>query len=227
MNQIIDNMNVKIEQSWKERLSGEFEKDYFLNLTGFVRNEYRSGAVYPPGKYIFRAFDLCPFDEVKVVIVGQDPYHEKGQANGLCFAVDEGITKPPSLVNIFQEIETDLGRKPHADSTLLHWVNQGVFLLNATLTVKAHQAASHAGKGWETFTDASLHRLAEEKNNLVFILWGAYAQKKGGFIDSNRHMVIKSPHPSPLSAYRGFFGSKPFSKTNNYLISAGKNIIDW
>ncbi len=220
-------MNVKIEQSWKEHLSSEFEKDYFKNLTEFIRTEYRSGAVYPPGKYIFRAFDLCPFDKVKVVIVGQDPYHDENQANGLCFAVDTAIRKPPSLINIFQEIETDLGRKPHADSTLLHWVEQGVFLLNATLTVKAHQAASHSGKGWETFTDTVLHTLAEEKNNLVFILWGAYAQKKGGFIDSKRHLVIKTSHPSPLSSYRGFFGSKPFSRTNAYLKSLGKDEIDW
>ena len=220
-------MNVKIEQSWKERLSAEFEKEYFFSLTEFVRNEYRSGAVYPPGKFIFRAFDLCPFDEVKVVIVGQDPYHDENQANGLCFAVDKNISKPPSLVNIFQEIKTDLGREPHTDSTLLHWVKQGVFLLNATLTVKAHRAASHTGKGWEIFTDSALHHLAEEKDNLVFILWGAYAQKKGDFIDPERHLVIKTPHPSPLSAYRGFFGSKPFSKTNNYLKSAGKEQIDW
>jgi len=220
-------MDVKIEQSWKERLNTEFEKEYFFTLTEFVRNEYRTCAVYPPAKFIFRAFDLCPFDEVKVVIVGQDPYHDEKQANGLCFAVDTSISKPPSLINIFQEIETDLGRKPHTDSTLLHWVKQGVFLLNATLTVKAHRAASHTGKGWEIFTDAALHRLAEEKENLVFILWGSYAQKKGGFIDPKRHMVIKTPHPSPLSAYRGFFGSKPFSKTNDYLRSAGKYEIDW
>ncbi len=220
-------MNVKIEQSWKEHLDPEFEKDYFLNLTEFIKTEYRSGAVYPPGKYIFRAFDLCPFDKVKVVIVGQDPYHDENQANGLCFAVDTSIRKPPSLINIFQEIETDLGRKPHTDSTLLHWVEQGVFLLNATLTVKAHRAASHAGKGWETFTDAVLHTLAKEKDNLVFILWGAYAQKKGAFIDPMRHLVIKTPHPSPLSSYRGFFGSKPFSRTNVYLKSTGKDEIDW
>ncbi len=220
-------MNVKIEQSWKSRLDAEFRKEYFISLTEFVKKEYRSRAVYPPGKFIFRAFDLCPFEEVKVVIVGQDPYHDEGQANGLCFAVDTAIRKPPSLINIFLEIEDDLGRKPHAGSTLLHWVEQGVFLLNATLTVKAHQAASHTGKGWETFTDAVLHRLAEEKNNLVFILWGAYAQKKGGFIDPKRHLVIKTPHPSPLSAFRGFFGSKPFSKTNAYLRSRELGEIDW
>jgi len=220
-------MNVKIEQSWKEHLEPEFDKDYFINLTGFIKNEYLIGAVYPPGKFIFRAFDLCPFDEVKVVIVGQDPYHDENQANGLCFAVDTSIRKPPSLINIFQEIETDLGRKPHADSTLLHWVKQGVFLLNATLTVKAHRAASHTGKGWETFTDAALHTLADEKENLVFILWGAYAQKKGSFIDSKRHLVIKTPHPSPLSSYRGFFGSRPFSRANTYLKSVGKDEIDW
>lgn len=220
-------MNVKIEQSWKDRLLAEFEKDYFVSLTGFVRNEYRSGKVFPPGKFIFRAFDLCPFDSVKVVIVGQDPYHDDNQANGLCFAVDTSIRKPPSLINIFQEIKTDLGREPHADSTLLHWVKQGVFLLNATLTVKAHRAASHTGKGWEIFTDAALHHLAEEKDNLVFILWGAYAQKKGSFIDPARHLVIKTPHPSPLSSHRGFFGSKPFSRTNSYLQSVGKTAIDW
>ena len=220
-------MDVKIEPSWKTRLSGEFEKDYFLRLTEFVKTEYRSGPVYPPGKFIFRAFDLCPFDKVKVVIVGQDPYHEPHQAIGLCFAVENEVPRPPSLLNIFQEIRTDLGREPHADSTLSRWVDQGVFLLNATLTVKAHRAASHAGKGWEEFTDAALHRLAEEREGLVFILWGSYAQKKGAFIDARKHLVIKSPHPSPLSAYRGFFGSKPFSKANEYLASKGKEPIDW
>lgn len=219
--------DVRIEPSWKDRLSEEFSLEYFVRLTDFVRNEYRSGPVYPPAKYIFRAFDLCPFDSVRVVIVGQDPYHEANQAIGLCFAVEPNVPHPPSLVNIFQEIETDLGRKPHADSTLLHWVNQGVFLLNATLTVKAHRAASHAGKGWEQFTDAALHRLAEERAGLVFILWGAYAQKKGSFISKEKHLVITSPHPSPLSAYRGFFGSRPFSRANAYLAARGKPEIDW
>jgi uracil-DNA glycosylase len=219
--------DVRIEPSWKDRLAGEFSKEYFECLTDYVRNEYRSGTVYPPAKYIFRAFDLCPFDAVRVVIVGQDPYHEANQAIGLCFAVEPNVPHPPSLVNIFQEIETDLGRKPHTDSTLLHWVNQGVFLLNATLTVKAHRAASHAGKGWEQFTDAALHRLAEEREGLVFILWGAYAQKKGSFISTEKHLVITSPHPSPLSAYRGFFGSRPFSRANAYLAARGKQEIDW
>ncbi len=220
-------MNVRIESSWKERLAPEFKKDYFIRLTEFVKKEYRAGTVYPQGKHIFRAFDLCPFDSVRAVIVGQDPYHEARQANGLCFAVEPGVENPPSLVNIFQEMSTDLGRPPHADSSLLHWVSQGVLLLNATLTVRAHRAASHAGKGWEDFTDAVLHRLAEEKEHLVFILWGAYAQRKGAFIDPKRHLVVKSPHPSPLSAHRGFFGSKPFSKVNRYLVSVGKEPIDW
>lgn len=220
-------MNVRIEETWKGKLSEEFSREYFKKLADFVKDEYRKGEVYPPGKFIFRAYDLCPFDMVKVVIVGQDPYHEKGQANGLCFAVDPSIQKPPSLLNIFQELESDLGRKPHTNSTLLHWVNQGVFLLNSTLTVKAHRAASHAGFGWETFTDRSLHLLAEQKENIVFILWGAYAQKKGAFINPDKHLVIKTPHPSPLSAYRGFFGSKPFSKTNSYLESKNITPIDW
>jgi uracil-DNA glycosylase len=220
-------MDVKIESSWKERLADEFGKEYFVRLTGFVRDEYRAGTVFPPGKHIFRAFNLCPFDAVKVVIVGQDPYHEPRQAIGLCFAVEPGIEKPPSLNNIFQELQSDLGRPPRADSSLLSWVEQGVLLLNATLTVKAHRAASHAGRGWEEFTDAALNHLAQEKEHLVFILWGSYAQKKGAFIEPKRHLVIKSPHPSPLSAHRGFIGSKPFSRANKYLMSAGKEPIDW
>jgi len=220
-------MEVRIEQSWKDRLGVEFDKPYFSELTSFVKEEYRKTKIFPPAKHIFRAFDLCPFDRVKVVIVGQDPYHGDGQAIGLCFAVEKNIPFPPSLINIFQEVESDLGRKPHADSTLLHWVKQGVFLLNASLTVRAHQAASHAGKGWEKFTDAVLQHLAAENEHLVFILWGAYAQKKGAFIDPQRHLVIQTVHPSPLSAYRGFFGSKPFSKANDYLRANGKEAIDW
>ncbi|MBN2434882.1 MAG: uracil-DNA glycosylase [Spirochaetes bacterium] len=220
-------MDVRIEDSWKTRLKAEFSNEYFIRLREFVKHEYSVSTVFPPGRLIFRAFDLCPFDKVKVVIVGQDPYHGEGQANGLCFAVNDGVRKPPSLLNIFKEIEDDLGRKPSADSTLVHWVNQGVFLLNATLTVRAHQAASHANRGWENFTDAALRHLAQQKSNLVFILWGSYAQKKGAFIDSSRHLVLKSAHPSPLSAYRGFFGSRPFSKTNDYLLSSGHSGIDW
>lgn len=220
-------MNVMIEDSWKERLRDEFEKDYFKQLVTFVKSEYQRGTVYPPGPFIFQAFDSCPFDKVKVVILGQDPYHEPGQAHGLCFSVQDGIPFPPSLQNIFKEIESDLGIPAPRSGKLIRWSEQGVLLLNATLTVKAHQAGSHQNRGWEAFTDAVIHRLAEEREHIVFILWGSYAQKKGAFINTNKHLVLKSAHPSPLSSYRGFFGSKPFSKTNQYLTAHGQEPIKW
>lgn len=220
-------MNVKIEQSWKEQLALEFDKEYFKSLTDFVRQEYQSTTVYPPGSYIFNAFEHCPFDKVKVVILGQDPYHEPGQAHGLSFSVQDGIPYPPSLVNIFKELESDLGKPMPSSGNLLRWADQGVLLLNATLTVRAHLAGSHQNRGWETFTDAVIHKLADNRSHLVYILWGSYAQKKGAFIDASHNLVIKSAHPSPLATYRGFFGSKPFSKANDYLIATGQEPIDW
>lgn len=220
-------MDVRIEESWKTRLQAEFEKPYFETLTQFVRGEYATTTVYPPGKEIFAAFDACPFDRVRVVILGQDPYHEPGQAHGLCFSVNDGIAHPPSLVNIFKEIASDLGKPMPASGNLMRWAQQGVLLLNATLTVRAHQAGSHQNKGWETFTDAVIHRLAEEREHIVFILWGSYAQRKGAFIDRNRHLVLQSPHPSPLSAYRGFFGNGHFSRANAYLEQHGCEPINW
>lgn len=220
-------MNVQIEESWKEALMPEFSKDYFIQLTDFVRKEYHETTVYPPGKLIFNAFNLCPFDKVKVVIIGQDPYHGPGQAHGLCFSVNDGIQPPPSLVNIFKEINSDLGKPIPQSGNLTRWAEQGVLLLNATLTVRAHQAGSHQRRGWEEFTDAVIRKLAEEKNNLVFILWGAYAQKKGAFIDRNKHLVLTSVHPSPLSAHSGFFGNHHFSLANDYLVKNGKTAIDW
>ncbi|MBR5003313.1 MAG: uracil-DNA glycosylase [Bacteroidaceae bacterium] len=220
-------MDVRIEDSWKARLQDEFDKPYFAALTQFVRNEYAAGTVYPPGREMFAAFDACPFDDVRVVILGQDPYHEPGQAHGLCFSVNDGVQFPPSLVNIFKEIESDLGKPMPSSGNLMRWAKQGVLLLNATLTVRAHQAGSHQNKGWEAFTDAVIHRLATERNHIVFILWGSYAQRKGSFIDRNRHCVLQSPHPSPLSAYRGFFGNKHFSRANAYLIANGYKPIDW
>ena len=220
-------MNVRIEESWKRRLQDEFDKDYFVKLTDFVRSEYATTTVYPPGSQMFSAFDACPFDKVKVVILGQDPYHEPRQANGLCFSVNDGIMFPPSLQNIFKEIESDLGISIPKSGDLSRWASQGVLLLNATLTVRAHQAGSHQNRGWEQFTDAVIHRLAEEREHLVFILWGSYAQRKGDFIDRSKHLVLKSPHPSPLSAHRGFFGNKHFSRTNEYLRSHGIEHIQW
>lgn len=220
-------MNVQIEESWKEALMPEFSKDYFIRLTDFVRKEYHETTVYPPGKLIFNAFNLCPFDKVKVVIIGQDPYHSPGQAHGLCFSVNDGIQPPPSLVNIFKEINSDLGKPIPQSGNLTRWAEQGVLLLNATLTVRAHQAGSHQRRGWEEFTDAVIRKLAEEKSNLVFILWGSYAHKKGAFIDRNKHLVLKSVHPSPLSAYNGFFGNHHFSLANDYLVKNGKTAIDW
>lgn len=220
--------NVKLEASWKKVLEEEFGKEYFHTLRQFVKNEYKSSIVYPAPKNIFRAFELCPFDDVEVVILGQDPYHGPGQANGLCFAVSDGVALPPSLQNIFKEIEGDLGQKlVHRSGDLERWAKQGVLLLNATLTVGAHKAGSHQGKGWEEFTDAVIRTLSEKKENLVFILWGNYAKSKGNLIDWSKHEIIESAHPSPLSAYHGFFGSKPFSKTNTYLIEHSKKPIDW
>ena len=220
-------MDVKIEPSWNEVLKEEFDKSYFKNLVEFVRLEYQSQKVYPPGKLIFSAFDHTPFDKVKVVLIGQDPYHGAGQAHGLSFSVPEGIAQPPSLKNIFKELNTDLGIPIAKSGNLERWADQGVLLLNATLTVRASQAGSHQKKGWEEFTDAAIRKLSEQKENLVFILWGAYAQKKGSIIDTEKHFIIKSPHPSPFSAYNGFFGSKPFSRTNAHLKSLGKEEINW
>jgi len=218
---------VKIGGGWKEKLSSEFEKPYFLELTEFVRDEYQTRPIYPEPKNIFRAFDLCPFDEVKVVILGQDPYHGRGQANGLCFAVNAGVSAPPSLQNIFKELESDLGHTVNHDTDLSRWAKQGVLLLNATLTVCASSAGSHQGRGWEQFTDAAIQKLNEERAGLVYILWGNYAKAKGAHIDRTKNLVIESAHPSPFSAHSGFFGSKPFSKANEYLDKKGKVSIDW
>lgn len=219
--------NVKIEASWREALDEEFGQEYFKRLREFVKGEYQSAVVFPPPKNIFRAFELCPFDKVEVVILGQDPYHGAGQANGLCFAVGENVPLPPSLQNIYKEIEDDLGQKLiHRSGDLERWSRQGVFLLNATLTVRAHTAGSHQRKGWEEFTDAVIRRLSAKRENLVFILWGNYAKAKGAHIDRSKHLVIESAHPSPFSADR-FFGSKPFSRANEYLATHGKKSIDW
>ncbi len=216
-----------MEPSWKTRLAGEFEKDYFVKLTDFVRQEYRQATVYPSGPNIFNAFAHCPFDRVKVVIIGQDPYHEPGQAHGLCFSVQDGTPFPPSLQNIFKEITDDLGRPRPTSGDLTRWADQGVLLLNATLTVRAHRAGSHQGHGWETFTDAAIRCLNAERQHLVYMLWGAYAQKKGASIDTSRNLVLTSPHPSPLSAHRGFFGNRHFSRANDYLVALGESPIDW
>lgn len=220
-------MEVKIESGWGSKLKNEFEKEYFSRLSDFVREEYRTKTIYPPGGLIFNAFNLCQFDKVKAVIIGQDPYHGPGQAHGLCFSVREEIDFPPSLINIFKEIESDLGYKPAMSGNLQRWASQGVLLLNATLTVRAHAAGSHQGKGWEQFTDAVIGILNRDKDNLVFFLWGAYAQKKGGTIDKSRHLVLESVHPSPLSASKGFFGNKHFSKCNSYLSEKGIEPINW
>jgi len=222
-----EDADVKIEPSWKEVLKEEFGQDYFKTLTEFVKSEYQHAVVYPAPKNIFRAFDLCPFDKVEVVILGQDPYHGPKQANGLCFAVSENVPLPPSLQNIFKEIESDLGKTlEHRTGDLERWAKQGVLLLNATLTVRARTAGSHQGRGWEQFTDAVIRALSEKRENLVFILWGNYAKAKGAHIDRTKHLVIESAHPSPFSATK-FFGSKPFSKTNEYLAAHGKNPVDW
>ncbi|MBP9757012.1 MAG: uracil-DNA glycosylase [Candidatus Pacebacteria bacterium] len=219
--------DVKIEESWKRHLANEFNKEYFRNLSSFVRTEYQNVTVYPNPKHVFRAFDETPFNSVNVVILGQDPYHGDGQANGLCFAVNQGVQAPPSLQNIFKELESDLGRPVSRDTDLGRWAAQGVLLLNATLTVRASNAGSHQGKGWEEFTDAAIKKLNDEREGIVFILWGNYAKKKGAHIDRSKHFVIESAHPSPLSAHNGFFGSKPFSKANDYLAKMGAAPINW
>lgn len=219
--------DVKIGGGWKEQLAEEFQKPYFIDLAAFVRSEYEKGTVFPPPRDIFRAFNETPFDAVEVVILGQDPYHGKGQANGLCFAVHEGVRTPPSLQNIFKELESDLGHAVSHDTDLGRWARQGVLLLNATLTVRAGSAGSHQGKGWEHFTDVVIQKLNDEREGIVFILWGNYARQKGVRIDRKKHFVIESAHPSPFSAQNGFFGSKPFSKTNAYLKEVGKKPIEW
>lgn len=220
-------MNVQIEPSWKELLADEFGKEYFQNLVSFVKSEYQSNTCYPPGKEIFSAFDYCQLEELKVVIIGQDPYHGIGQANGLCFSVADGVTIPRSLKNIFKEIESDLGKSIPSSGNLKRWAEQGVLLINATLTVRAHQAGSHQKKGWEEFTDALIGKISDQKEGVVFLLWGAFAQNKGSIIDSDKHCILFSPHPSPFSANRGFFGNKHFSKTNAYLKSIGKEEVNW
>lgn len=222
-----DMQKVKIEESWRKAIGDEFEKSYFKTLSDFVRKEYVNGAVCPTPKDVFRAFDLCPFDKVRVVILGQDPYHGVGQANGLSFAVHDGVRIPPSLQNIFKEIKSDLNIEVIQSGDLSRWAKQGVLLLNATLTVKASSPGSHQGKGWEEFTDAVIQKLSDEKENLVFILWGNYAKQKGKIINRSKHCVIESPHPSPFSAHNGFFGSRPFSKTNEYLKERDEGEVDW
>lgn len=220
-------MDVKIEPSWKLQLQSEFDKPYFERLTEFVRQEYATSTIYPPGGLIFNAFNLCPFSQVRVVIIGQDPYHGPGQAHGLCFSVNDGVAFPPSLLNIFKEVRDDVGTEIPTSGNLTRWAQQGVLLLNATLTVRAHQAGSHQRQGWEEFTDAVIQRLNQERDNLVFILWGSYAQKKGAMIDRQRHLVLQSAHPSPLSAWHGFFGNHHFSLTNQYLQQHGQQPIVW
>ncbi len=220
-------MDVKIEPGWKDKLREEFEKDYFIALTGFIREEYRNRQVFPPATRIFNAFDLCPFDRVKVVIIGQDPYHNVGQAHGLCFSVTDGTDFPPSLVNIFKELNRDLGTPVPQSGNLERWASQGVLLLNAILTVRAHQALSHQNKGWERFTDAAISALNRDRDNIVFMLWGNYAQNKGASIDSSRHIILKTVHPSPLSASRGFFGCSHFSKCNEWLVARGLEPVAW
>lgn len=220
-------MNVKIESSWKQLLADEWEKPYFASLVAFVKEQYRAKTVFPPASKIFAAFDSCPVENVKVVIIGQDPYHGEGQANGLCFSVNSGIQLPPSLINIYKEIKSDIGYLAQTDGNLENWAKQGVLLLNATLTVEAHCAGSHQRKGWETFTDAVIDKIANACSGIVFMLWGNYAIKKGELIDRSRHLVLTSAHPSPLSASRGFFGNHHFSRANDYLIAHGKEPIVW
>lgn len=220
-------MEVQIASDWKALLAEEFEKPYFEELTAFVREEYASRRIYPRGSNIFRAFDKCPFERLKVVIIGQDPYHGPGQANGLCFSVGDGVPFPPSLRNIFQEVSTDIGTPIPASGNLDRWAEQGVLLLNAVLTVREHEAASHAGRGWEQFTDAVVRAIATHKEGVVYLLWGSYAQRKGAIADPARNCILKAVHPSPLSAYRGFLGCRHFSQANNYLIAQGKEPINW
>lgn len=220
-------MSIRLEKSWKNALEAEFGKPYFQKLTDFIKSEYKTKTVFPPPAQIFRAFDACPFDNVRVVILGQDPYHGPGQANGMCFSVTPGTPFPPSLQNIFKEIINELGGEIPTTGDLSHWAEQGVLLLNATLTVEAHKAGSHQNKGWEAFTDAAIQALSDQKDGLVFLLWGSYARKKGAIIDREKHLVLESPHPSPLSAHRGFFGNNHFKKTNDYLLSRLQMPIDW
>ena len=220
-------MSIKIEESWNKALAPEFEKPYFQSLITFVKKEVVEHTIYPPGKLIFSAFDHCPFDATKVVIIGQDPYHGSGQANGLCFSVSDGMPNPPSLKNIFKEIKEDLGKDIPSTGDLARWAAQGALMVNATLTVRANEAGSHQKKGWEEFTDAAIQQLSDKKQNLVFLLWGAYAQKKGATIDETKHLVLKAAHPSPFSAYNGFFGCAHFSKANEYLKLHGKPTINW
>lgn len=220
-------MDVRIASDWKELLKEEFDKPYFNALTEFVREEYSRTTIFPKGGNIFRAFDKCPFDKLKVVIIGQDPYHGEGQANGLCFSVGDGVPFPPSLRNIFQEVASDTGAPIPQSGNLDRWAEQGVLLLNAVLTVRAHEAASHAGKGWEQFTDAVVRAIAQRKEGVVYMLWGSYAQKKGSIADPTRNCILKAVHPSPLSAYRGFLGCRHFSQANAYLQSIGKEPVNW
>lgn len=220
-------MNVKIEESWKNILNAEFDKEYFVKLVQFVKQEYSSNVIYPPGNKIFAAFDYCKFDDLKVVIIGQDPYHGEGQANGLCFSVNDGIAVPPSLQNIFKEINRDLNIPIPKSGNLERWAKQGVLLLNATLTVRANLAGSHQNKGWEQFTDSVIAEIAKRKMNIVYLLWGSYAQKKASFINSNENLILKSVHPSPLSAHRGFIGCNHFSETNKYLKHHQFSEINW
>lgn len=221
-------MDVKIESTWKTVLEKEFTSDAFARLTAFVKAAYAAGPVYPPARYIFEAFNRTPFDRVKVVIIGQDPYHNPGQAHGLCFSVPPGVEPPPSLVNIYKELESEYGEPFMArNGDLSHWADQGVLLLNATLTVRAHTAGSHQGKGWETFTDAVIRHLAEQRTGLVYLLWGSYAQRKAAYVDRTKNLVLSCAHPSPLSAYRGFFGCGHFKKCNDYLIARGVAPIRW
>jgi uracil-DNA glycosylase len=220
-------MNVRIDESWRQVLQPEFDKPYFELLTDFVRHAYATRQCFPPAKHIFRAFDLCPFNKVRVVIIGQDPYHDVNQAHGLCFSVQEGVPAPPSLVNIYKELNRDLGKPIPTSGDLTHWAEQGVLLLNATLTVEAHKAGSHQGKGWEELTDAAIQALNNQRSNIVFMLWGSYAQRKGQFIDRRKHLVLTAVHPSPLSAYRGFIGCGHFSQANNYLQQHGLSPIAW
>ena len=220
-------MTVRIDESWRQVLQPEFDKPYFELLTDFVRHAYRTTQCFPPAGKIFRAFDLCPFDQVRVVIIGQDPYHDVNQAHGLCFSVQDGVPAPPSLVNIYKELNRDLGKPIPTSGDLTHWAEQGVLLLNATLTVEAHRAGSHQGKGWEELTDAAIQALNNQRSNIVFMLWGSYAQRKGQFIDRRRHLVLTAVHPSPLSAYRGFIGCGHFSQANAYLQQHGQTPIAW
>ena len=223
----ISTMEVKIASDWKALLAEEFSKPYFEELTRFVKEEYATRRIYPRGSNIFRAFDKCPLDKLKVVIIGQDPYHGPGQAHGLCFSVDEGVPHPPSLQNIFKEVAADIGTPIPTSGNLDRWAEQGVLLLNAVLTVREHEAASHAGKGWEQFTDAVVRKIAERKRGVVYLLWGSYAQKKGAIANPAENCILKAVHPSPLSASRGFLGCKHFSKANEYLISTGQTPINW